>query len=248
MIAIDNTLLKDVIKIFIKKEPVSYTQELLNLIKYIQAPIIIGKFQIQDIRLLSQSGGIIKSIDAIDDNDLATKTKLKLILTKKPQKSKDDEDNFPYIDINADEFESNFTATYTSGTGNKQKVLKHIKSLMQEGNKIEIYDKYLLFDNGDNSNKNNNHNSVKIINNIISSLTSQELKIYCKFDLGNNGIRSRKNNITYTNLSFIHNNLNFHDRYIKILNNSQLKYEIILSSGLYNILGNSDFTYVVRVF
>ena len=119
MIAIDNTLLKDVIKIFIKKEPVSYTQELLNLIKYIQAPIIIGKFQIQDIRLLSQSGGIIKSIDAIDDNDLATKTKLKLILTKKPQKSKDDEDNFPYIDINADEFESNFTATYSKTSNSK---------------------------------------------------------------------------------------------------------------------------------
>ena len=109
-----------------------------------------------------------------------------------------------------------------------------------------------MFDNGDNSNKNNNHNSVKIINNIISSLTSQELKIYCKNYSKKkdekNRIQSRKNKITYTNLSFIHNNLNFHDRYIKVLNNSQLKYEIILSSGLYNILGNSDFTYVVRVF
>ena len=241
MIAVDSSLLTDVVKIFLKKESVSYNQELLNLFKYIQPPIKIGSFQISDERALSQSGGIMLSVEADNELELTKQTKLKLILSK-------NKSHFPYININNDEFESNFTATYTSGTGNKQKVLKHIKSLMQEGDEIQIYDKYLLFDNGDSSNIDNNHNSVKVINDIISSLISQELKIYCKFDLGNNGIRSRKNNITYTNLSFIHNNLSFHDRYIKVLNNSQLKYEIILSSGLYNILGNSDFTYVVRVF
>lgn len=250
MIAVDNSLLSDVISIFIKKEPIVYNNnnndELLKLIKYVQPPIRIGSFQMPDRRALSQSGGIMLSVEANNELELARKTKLKLILSK-------DKSNYPYINITNDEFESNYTATYSSNRS-KIKVLEHIKCLIKEGDYIEIYDKYLLNDNGDSVNVNDSHHSVNIINQISSNLTTQQLKIFCK----NNGnisdendrINARKRNITYRHIQYVHNinNLNKHDRYIIIFEDNNIKYEIILSSGLYNILGNSDFTYVIRVF
>ena len=242
-LAVDNSLLQDVIKIFIKKEQIKYNNKIKNLFKYIQPPIAIGSFQFKDKRILSQSQGIIKSIEANDELELARKTKLKLILSEVKE-------NFPYVNINNDEFEVNFTATYPERS-NKQKVLEHLKNLIEEGDIIEIYDKYLLNDNGDSINI-SQHNSVEIINRLIDNLTNQELKIFCK-DRGNSRnetsrIRQRKLSINYNNLIFIHNNLLNHDRYIKIYKKNKIEYEIILSSGLYNILGNKDFTYVVRTF
>ncbi len=245
MLAVDNSLIKDVVNIFIKKEKIIYNEKIGKLFKYIQPPIAIGKFQIpSDIRIVSQSQGIIKFINAKNELELAKKTHLKLILSDKKS-------DFPYVDINQDEFEVNFTATYTQRS-NKQKVLEHLKNLIQNGDKIQIYDKYLLNDNGDSINT-SNHYSVLIINQLIDNLTTQRLEIFCK-DRGNDSneterINQRKSHINYTDLSFCHSNLTDHDRYIKILDNDSIKkYEIILSSGLYNILGNKDFTYVVRTF
>ena len=255
MIAVDSSLFKEVVKIFICKESVSYNQDLLNLFKYIQPPIMIGSFQIPDKRALSQSGGIMLSVEAKDELDLARKTKLKLILSK-------NKSNYPYINIKNDEFESNYTATYPKKSS-KTKVLEHIKCLIKEGSYIEIYDKYLLNDNGDSINVNENHHSVNVVNQIFpKELTTQKLKIFCK----NTGsaknkkyridqekrIEQRKKNICNKNIEYSHENLPNHDRYIKIYKENKeshiLAYEIILSSGLYNILGDSDFTYVVRVF
>ncbi|MEO1927593.1 MAG: hypothetical protein ABGX26_02780 [Nautiliaceae bacterium] len=251
MIAVDNTLLKDVVNIFITKQPVTYDNELLKLLKYIQPPIRIGSFQLKlDIRGIKQSGGIIKSIDAEDEFELTKKVKLKLILSKVKS-------DYPYININNDEFESNYTATYPSNSS-KEKVLEHIKCLMKEGNYIEIYDKYLFCDNGDYQNIDTRHNSVNIINQFISS-SNVQFKIFCireKYNNHNNSRITQENNRIMQRINFFsnfllnfeHNNLNDHDRYIKIFKDNNIKYEIILSSGLYNILGNSDFTYVVRIF
>ena len=242
-LAVDNSLLQDVIDIFIYKKPIKYNKKIKNLFKYIQPPIIIGSFQFKDKRGLAQSQGIIKSIEADNEEELAKKTKLKLILSEIRE-------DFPYVNINNDEFEVNFTATYTQNS-NKQKVIQHLKSLVQEGDEIKIYDKYLLNDNGDSISI-QEHNSVKIVNQLITHLTNQKLEIFSK-NRGNitnetERIQERKLYINYTYLTFDHNNNNLsnHDRYIKIYKNTQIKYEIILSSGLYNILGNKDFTYVVR--
>ena len=242
-LAVDKTLLQDIIDIFIKKKPIQYSNKIKNLFKYIQPPIVIGSFQFKDKRGLVQSQGIIKSIKADNEEELAKKTKLKLILSEI-------KNDFPYVNINNDEFEVNFTATYTQNS-DKRKVIEHLNSLFQESEKIEIYDKYLLNDNGDSINI-AEHKSVKIINQLIINLTNQKFEIFCKNSGGNraetNRIQQRKSSINYNNLTFNHNNLSNHDRYIKIYKNNQINYEIILSSGLYNILGNKDFTYVVRTF
>jgi len=52
----------------------------------------------------------------------------------------------------------------------------------------------------------------------------------------------------FNNLTFNHNNFNEHDRYIKIYENNNLKYELILSSGIFNILNiNKDLSFILRV-
>ena len=245
ILAVDNSLLQDVIDIFIKKKAVKYSDKIKNLFNYIQPPIAIGSFQFEDKRGLAQSQGLVRFIDAQNEQDLAKKTKLKFLLSKNKH-------NYPYINIFNDEFEVNFTATYPQNS-HKQKVLDHIKELIQDGDNIEIYDRYLLNDNGDRTNTDDNHKSVNIMNKIISSLSNNQLiVIYCK-DSGNNSnetnrINQRKSSIIYHNLNYRHFNLSKHDRYIKIYKNNQIKYEIILSSGLYNILSSKDFTYVVRIF
>jgi len=247
MIAIDNSLLKKIVKIFIKKEAIVYSKDLLNIIKYIQPPIVIGRFQIHDIRALSQSGSLIRSVNANNEIELAKKTKLKLILSK-------NNSNYPYVNINQDEFESNFTATY-SANANKQKVLDHIKDLCQSGDNIEIYDKYLFHNNGNINDVDDNHFSVKVINEIISCCNNQNITLNYKNrgknSIETNKIQQRVNNLSsYSNLYHNHilNNAGDHDRYIRIKKNGNLIYEIVLSSGIYNILGNKDFTYVVRTF
>jgi len=50
-------------------------------------------------------------------------------------------------------------------------------------------------------------------------------------------------------INFIHRNFSNHDRYINIYKKDRKVYEIILSSGIFNILNpDKDITYVVRVF
>ena len=177
--------------------------------------------------------------------DLRNHTALKIILSN-------NRNNYPYVNINQDEFESNFTATY-SANANKQKVLDHIKDLCQSVDNIEIYDKYLFHNNGNINDVDDNHFSVKIINEIISCCNNQDITLYYKNkgkdSIETNNIQQRIDNFkNYSNLHYITNNISDHDRYIRIKKNGNLIYEIVLSSGIYNILGNKDFTYVVRTF
>jgi len=237
MIAIDDTLITEVVKIFIKKEPITYNNRVQKLLRYISPPIVIGSFQIKDPRALSQSQGLVRFINAQNELELAKKSRLKLILSN-------NNSNYPYININSDEFESNYTATYQRDS-NKQKVLEHLKNLIESGDRVEIYDRYLFYDNGDSINLDTRHNSV----NIISQFTRNQnitFEIFCK--RGDRKADRRILNFNQSsNINFTHRNLNKHDRYIKVYKDNTLIYEIILSSGLYNILGNSDFTYIVRV-
>lgn len=248
MIALENELIKDFVKIFVKKEQVSVNEEYHNFIKYLKPPILIGDFQVPDKRLLKQSGNKwIRTTKALNEKDLAKKTKLKIILSK-------NKSNYPYVNINGDVFEANFTATYNSNSNtsiSRQKIVDHIKSLIAEGDKIEIYDKYLFCDN-ESEDTDNSHYSVRIMQQFINS-TSANIIIKCK-----RTNRREENNRIYTrislfnqnpNIQFIHDNLYEHDRYIRIFKNRVLKYETILSSGIYHILNTrKDFTYIIRVF
>lgn len=179
--------------------------------------------------------------------DLAKKTKLKIILSE-------DKSFYPYVNINGDEFESNFTATYQKNN-NKIKVLKHIKELVSSGDEVEIYDKYLFHDNKRGNLEIDSHFSVKAIKKMVEENLSRKFKLLFSSNGQNVGeplrIDGRKLVITNltSNVSVQNCGLCEHDRYIKIYKDNKQLYEIILSSGVYNILSlEKDFTYIVRAF
>ena len=166
-------------------------------------------------RQLAQQGYINESLEY-----LAQKTKLKIILSK-------EKNNYPYVNINGDIFESNFTATYERQT-DRSKAVEHILALVKEGNKIEIYDKYLLSNNGDNLNFDNNHSSIKFLEKLINSMNSNvKLEIYCKNDQEGQQRISYLQNTFSDRIAFHHNNLRDHDRYIRVFKNNTKIYEII---------------------
>ncbi len=110
-------------------------------------------------RLMKQLGQ--KANKSYSLENLAKESTLKLILT-------DNESNYPYIDINNDKFQVNFTATYIENEP-RVKIVEHIKDLVQNGDKIKIYDKYLFHDNQRNNSDIATHSSVEFINQIINS-------------------------------------------------------------------------------
>jgi len=195
-----------------------YKKHLTNVaqIKRIQNHLNID-FQ----RLISQLAN--KRLINEDLIQLSKKTKLKIILSL-------NDSNFPFVNINGDVFENNFTATYMSG--DKTKILEHIKALTEDSNKVEIYDKYLFFDNAKNNKNIKSHYSVLFLNHILS--ISSNIKIQCYDKKQNNKDetnRIKQRIAKFSNISFDHQNLNEHDRYIKIYKNNTLKYEIILKNN-----------------
>jgi len=255
MIALDNDVLNYFIRIFIKKEAIQINKNIQNFIKYLRLPVVISIYQnkaFQNPIVAKQQVGFFRLIKVSNLEEIYKKTELKLILSLSKS-------NFPYINIFQDEFENNFTSTYKINS-NKSKLYLHIESLIKAGNKIEIFDKYLLFNNGDNINTDNSHYSIKFIENILNSCKNIEIKIFCK-DRDNNRnqrrnqsqkIQDRKSyieNLQHLNI-LIFDNTDFdeHDRYIRIYKNNNLKYEIILSSGIFNILNpNKDISYIIRI-
>jgi hypothetical protein len=215
---------------------------LLNFYKkHLTNVVQLKRIGIKDTALLkqlAQQGYINETL-----SELAQKTKLKIILSK-------EKSDYPYVNINGDVFESNFTATYKRGNS-KSKAIEHILALVKEGDKVEVYDKYLLSDNGDSQNMDNNHASIRFIEKLINSLNfNVELKISCKNNCSNTGNRKFYLENQFNNrFIFNHHNLNDHDRYIRVYKNNKIIYEIILSSGIYYLENdNKDLTYVVRSF
>lgn len=138
-------------------------------------------------------------------------------------------------------------------SGDKTKILEHIKALTEDSDKVEIYDKYLFFDNArNNDHTDENHYSVSFLKQILS--IPSNIKIQCYDTKQNNKDETKriKQRIDqFSNISFIsfdHKNLDEHDRYIRIYKNNTLKYEIILSGEIFNILNpNKDISYIVRI-
>jgi hypothetical protein len=215
----------------------SYDKDIaFHLFKYIQ-PFLIGEYQLDFldeatkdwILKMSRSEKLFIPKSTNDQNSLIDLTKLKLMLTT-------DRNFYPYIDILDDEVDINYTATYKADDS-RTKAKEHIKAILSQCNKIEIYDKFLLYDNNFQVNSN-------ILRDIF--LNTQQIKLFSE----NRNIRNKITDIqsiksslkNFLDVSFHNHNIKFHDRYIRTK-----RFEIILSSGLY-YLGDTtkDFTYIVK--
>jgi len=155
--------------------------------------------------------------------ELCEKTKYKLILNT-------ERNDYPYININADKIERNFTATYNKNES-REKTIKHIKALCRNANYIFIYDK---------------HMNDKVIKKISNILPQKKLNIIYKAkQLSQTQISSLKKECKDWKIQQDSQNTyhDYHDRYLLIDNNI----EIILTSGFdYLFDENKDFTYIVR--
>jgi len=155
--------------------------------------------------------------------ELCEKTQYKLILNT-------EKDDYPYININADRIERNFTATYNKNES-RDKTIKHIKALCRNAKYIFIYDKHI---------------NDKVIQKISNILPKKKLNIiYKEGQLTQEKISSLKRECKDWKFQQDSKNIynNYHDRYLLIDNNI----EIILTSGFdYLFDENKDFTYIVR--
>ena len=212
-----------------------------KLLKYIQ-PFFIKEDYFSDPSILGQleTDPLIEIIDNCSDEELVTKTTLKLMLV----------DQFysrSFITLNImDDFEKlkpKYGATYINQMG-KDTAQKHIKALLYDANWVKISDSYI---NHNSSQWSENKNIIKYIvahNQIdltiesgssrnrratISQAEKNELKTICS----DWNIKAQQ---------FDDNS--FHDRYIETD-----KLKILLSSGLYNLstTSNKDFTYVIEI-
>jgi hypothetical protein len=142
-------------------------------------------------------------------------------------------DDYPYININSDRIERNFTATYGKNES-RDKTIKHIKALCQNAQNILIYDVNLQ------KYKDN------IITKIAGILPKKQLTIINKDgQLSQTQIKLLKNLCEDWRIKKDRKNTyyDYHDRYLLIDN----QIEIILTSGFdYLFDENKEFTYIVR--
>ncbi len=155
--------------------------------------------------------------------ELCEKTIYKFILNT-------EKNDYPYININADKIERNFTATYGKNES-RDKTIKHIKALCKNAKYIFIYDKYM---------------NDKVIQKISQILPQKKLNlIYKEGQLSQTQISRLKKEDQNWKIQQDSKNTyhDYHDRYLLIDNHI----EMILTSGFdYLFDENKDFTYIVR--
>lgn len=156
--------------------------------------------------------------------ELALKTKYKIILSSTRS-------DFPYVNINNDNIENNFTGTFLRNES-RSKAIEHIRSLCNSAKKsILVYDRYFY-------NKDDNADIL------INLLPLKKLEIIYQHDsFSEQQIRKLKSKCadwTFRDDNFTDN----HDRYLIIDDNV----EIILTSG-FSYLNDfaKEITYIVRL-
>ncbi len=229
-IALSDKLLKE----FISYKGIgTFNKDLIQkLFNYLQ-PFVIGKYQksLIDPSILKQFNGnsFISTSSAENSTDLINDTIFKIMLT-------DDNNFYPYINILNDEITVNFNAVYQSGD-NRDKVIKHIRSLLENTANIEIIDSH-LFPHFNSTQWNENFDILKII------LPKKKIKIkfISKETAKQEHKTALKRHCSLWNSSYPRFNNNIHDRYIKTD-----KITILLSSGI-NYLNDidKDLTYIIR--
>jgi hypothetical protein len=204
-----------------------------------------------DASLLGQLSGQ-DDLDKEDDVDeeLYKKTKYKIILNTKKSE-------YPYVNINGDSVEKNFSLTFKKNE-NRDKLKSLLKALCENAKQIWIFDKYLI---KDDTNQTNLKNLLKEI------LPKKQLKInFCNYfdNNGNSKPHKRDPNLGYKNITTElsrHCNdwkmpptivsdptyRNLHDRYLRIEAANSEKIEIILSSGFFYVLDDTkDISALIR--
>lgn len=240
MLALSNKLLKDFETIFIKKELINIDDRMQKFIKYLHLPILISTHQdnkYKNPQIAKQGGNLFKIVNKNDDSELVKATKLKVMLSTSNTST-----SFTEVDISSNKLSPNFSATYKVGE-NRDSAKEHIKALLKDGNKIEIYDRYL------SSIDSSNGYDVWINKNLalLKAILPQKninVDIYCEYNWNNNRERDLKNLCGDWNVVKQNWDYNIHDRYI-----ITDKVEILLSSGLSNLDNSSskDFSYIVRI-
>ena len=201
-----------------------------NLFKYYISGHLTNSAQLKRIEAndeslqqqLAQNGYINQTLE-----ELCEKTIYKLILNT-------ERNDYPYININADKIERNFTATYGKNES-RDKTIKHIKALCKNAKYIFIYDKHMI-----------RYMTDEVLQKISNILPQKKLNIiYKNGQLSQTQIsRLKKEGKNWKIQPDNKNTYNdYHDRYLLIDNNV----EIILTSGFdYLFDENKDFTYIVR--
>lgn len=199
-----------------------------KLFNYYKPTYITNKAQLDRINHSSDKNLISSLIKSGLKNqtleELASKTKYKVILST-------DRSDYPYVNINNDNVENNFTGTFLRNES-RDKAIKHIKALCNEAEKfIIVYDKYFSEkdENADTLINLFPNRKLKIIYqlNTLSNNQKDKLQKACpKWTLGDDKFQDS------------------HDRYLIIDN----KVEIILTSGVWYLNNISkEITYIVRL-
>ncbi|KAF5044009.1 hypothetical protein DSECCO2_496290 [anaerobic digester metagenome] len=202
-------------------------QKIIKLLSRIKLPYITNAKQVEECRAelpiefyeSIQPGLIAAATPEQTLEDLAQLTSHRVILTERPGQ-------FPYIDINSQTFDSNFSMTCHAFSA-RTELLAHIKHLIENAIRVHIIDQHL-------------HEAIGRGNCSIENLISDpSIEIVCHDSPNERGtqnnficlkkyFKSKKlnNKVTLKNVNFC----NIHDRYLEI-EHSTHKYKILLSSG-----------------
>ncbi|GAW87832.1 conserved hypothetical protein [Bathymodiolus platifrons methanotrophic gill symbiont] len=179
----------------------------------------IGNEDTALLQLLASQGYIAQSLEY-----LVTKTRYKLILNTEKY-------DYPYVNIDQDKVEKNFTLTFGIGE-NRDKAIQLITALCLDAKFILIFDRYFC------ERWNNTKNLFQKV------IPHKNITLLHDDHLTNKTSEIKKINRTWTikcDKKKIFRNA--HDRYLLIDN----KIEIILSSGFDNLFStNKDLTCVIR--
>ncbi len=193
----------------------------------------LERIEINDTRLLHNLSKTGSKYRGKTLEELCQETTYKFILNT-------ERDDYPYLNINSDRIERNFTATYGKNES-RDKTIEHIKALCKNAKFIFIYDK---------------HMNDKVIREIAKILPRKKLNIiYKNGQLSDTQITIlrdickawTKDCIKTKGWTMQEDRRNtyydYHDRYLLIDN----QIEIILTSGFdYLFDENKEFTYIVR--
>lgn len=173
------------------------------------------------LQLLSASGYVSQNLD-----ELVKETRYKIILNTTNS-------NYPYVNINNDKIEKNFSLTFKTNE-NRKKAIEIIKALCAEAKSILIVDKY-FFENI------NWKDTKKIFHEI---LPKNPLKLsFTNGKLKQVHIAEIKKIYPHWKIPPSNNSKDSHDRYLIIDD----KIEIILSSGFsYLFATDKDLTLLIR--
>jgi len=206
-----------------------------KLLNYYKGPFVTNISQLRRLNAeispsldqqLRSAGHTTQSLEEL----AAAKTSYKLILSQ-------DQNIFPFVNINGDAIENNLTGSFYRGQ-TRVKAISHIKQLCSKADEICLYDKYIASSGSSQTNQ-------QVLNFLASLLPHKKLKIvYQDGHLLDSDVRFLQAICDKWEFEKRTHIPDHHDRYLIIDN----KIEIILTSGFSSLINNTkDITYIVRV-